>query len=125
MGEAFVLRNCDVMEDGGGAYGVPDEVQEEPDTSSVHGMVMHPAQLDAWIGRVATTMDTEVGRGRRRQMLLRTLYGMCLRLAVVGITMVAWEAMKNVHTAKFDNDGIADEKRRAVCGSSEKKATVT
>lgn len=47
--------------------------------------VMNLTRLDAWIGRVVTSIDTNVGRVRQRQTLFSTLYGIYLRRAVASI----------------------------------------
>lgn len=43
---------------------------------------------------------------------------------LAGILLMAWMAVKNVHDAESDIDGLRDYERRAVCDSSERIATV-
>lgn len=37
---------------------------------------------------------------------------------------VAWEVEEDVHATELDNDGVGTEKRDAVCGNSERVATM-
>lgn len=67
-----------------------------------------------------TNTDTRIGRDGRRQTLFSALYGRYLRRAVADILKVAWKAVKNVHAAKFDIDGMGDEEGKAVGWNSER-----
>lgn len=75
---------------------------------------MHLARFDACNVCIVTTIDTEVGKVGRRQMLLSTLYGKHLRHAIAGRLQVAGEEEKNVHAAKLNNSGMGDEAEKAV-----------
>lgn len=90
----------------------------------VDGTVMHLARLDAWISCVVMTIDIEVRRGGRRQTLFSVSHGRYLHRAVGSVLKMAWEALKDIHAAEFDNDGMGDGKERAMCGNSEGLATV-
>lgn len=88
------------------------------------GTVVHLAQFDARTGRVVKKMDSELGRGERRQGLFTTLYGRYLCQAVSGILNVAREAVKNSDAVEFDNEGTRLEEGRTVCGISKRTNTV-
>lgn len=78
--------------------------------SFVDVTVMHLAWLDGCIGCVLTTVSTEVGRTRREQTFSSVLYERYLRCAVAGMLKTACEAVKNVDTAEFDDNGMGMEK---------------
>lgn len=69
-------------------------------------------------------MDIDVKVGDKRQMLSTTLYGRYLHSVLPDVLRVAWEAVRNVHAVEFENDGIRNLMRRAMCGISEKTATL-
>lgn len=48
--------------------------------------------------------------GRAKADFFPPLYVRFLRCSVAGLLIVSWEAVKNMHDAKFDNDGTGDEK---------------
>lgn len=85
---------------------------------------MSLAQLDAWAECVVEPIHNEVERCGQRQKFSSELYGRCLRHAVVGLLMVTSEAVTDVQTAEYDNDGIRDKVGSALCGSFERIATV-
>lgn len=71
-----------------------------------------------------TTPDTNTERGWKCRRLFSTIYGRYLRHAVVDTLMVPWEAVKDVHGAKLDKDGMENEERRALCENSERLTTL-
>lgn len=100
----------DWEEDGSGTYG--------------NGTMIQLARLDAWIASEVTTMDTEMERGRRGKTLFTILYRRYLRRAIVGMLKEAWEVVKDMHAVEYNKDGMEDEERRAVYGSSDRTVTV-
>lgn len=54
-------------------------------------------------------MDTEVGRGKLRQMQITIMYGRYLRFAVACILKVTWDVVKDVRAAEFYSDGMEDK----------------
>lgn len=85
---------------------------------------MHPAQAILCLGCVVATRETETGPHEGNSKSFSTWYGSRLLHAVVGILKVAWEAVKDMLAAKFENDVVGGRKEKAVCGSSERRPTV-
>lgn len=65
------------------------ELEEYVNKNYLGGTVVHLGRLDARIECVVTTIDTEIGGGKRKQRMLTTLYGRYLRPAVADKWKVA------------------------------------
>lgn len=96
----------------------------EGNTEYVDGTVMHLARLDAWIGCVLTALDTNVGRGGKRQLLFSKLFGEYLPLALENIIGVAWERVRDRHHEELENEGFDEGDPRRIAGNENRKATV-
>lgn len=70
-------------------------------------------------------MDTEIERNGARRTSSPALYEKYLCRAVDGIMQVTCKNVKDVDTANFNNEGMGAEGVRAVCGISERVATLS
>lgn len=59
------------------------------------------ARLGAWTGCAVTTLNTELERGGREEMLFLTLYETNMRRAPAGILKMGLKLVKDVHAAKI------------------------
>lgn len=84
----------------------------------------HLARLGAWTLCIVATTGTELRLDKQRKTVFSTLYERYLLSAGADTLKMAWQAVKAVHAAKFDSDGIGDEEGRELCGNSWKTATV-
>lgn len=74
---------------------------------------------------VVTAMRTEAELDSRRPTLRPALCESHLRRAAAGILKTIREAVKNFHAAELGGDGMGDEQKTAVSGSSERTCAVT